>query len=1348
MSTRLPFACCSACALLLSATAAFGQTSTARLATYVQGGQTYFALSLSPALPAEGSPPGDVVVLVDTSASQAGRFRADVLAALDALLAGLRPADRVQLMAVDMRAVPMTAGLAASQGAEMTAGRAKLEARAPLGATDLESGLRAAMKQLTDAGRTKTIFYLGDAMSKAAPLNDGSLAELVADLRTGHVSVSSYVIGHQQNTQLAAALANHTGGVVAVGGADSPAAAGGGLAASVRASVAWPNDVKLSSNMAESYPAALPPLRSDRDSIVIGTLSSSAEARVDFSGTVNGRPIEIAFAARPERSSDDFAFLPKLVTLAQTDRGLSLPTAGSAGLRAAASATLSSAQHLANLGHQALSNGNFTGARQVAEAALRSDPGNPQAQAVRNAAHNNGGGEPALRLAARHEAEGPSGSLLDEVLSEPGFLGQVEQDRNVLAGKIRAQVEKSLNDARHHMAADPDTAEQELKLTLRQIESSTDLDAGLRSQLRQQVEDAIRQARQATVLAADRQSRAQEQQAIAIELDRLTTDLAQRELRLKQIMDRFDSLMEEGRYQVADEEISPEIERLAPRTRLEASVITGGRMQRAAAENELVWRNRENNYLRTLFNVEVSLIPFPDEPPIVYMPADQWEDLSIRRQKYKAVDLGQQGGSEARIFDELNKIMPVGMEFVETPLKDAIQYLQDQHSIPIVLNTKTLNDAGINPDTPVTKNLKGITLRSALRLMLKELDLTYVVRDEVLQITTPDDAESQLVTKVYPVGDLVVPIGINSNLFGLGGMGGMNGMGGMDGGMGGGMMGGMGGGMGGGMMGGGMGGMGGMMGGGMFAVEDELSLGTKKPATQDKPEPQPEVRRPAAAKVKPAQPLKIEPAAGETLAAAWDRHFAAEQARMAKLDEDQAAVVLAQSLAAVRETVRQLRNERKYGEIPVVIQSALRHGHIESWMYESLALAMRAEAELKEQPLDNDELERALLSAVDFAQSENQVIMTAAYMAQIGLHERALKLYQQIGNADPSRAEPFVQGLALAQKLNDTAAIQWACVGVLSHAWTGEHRHIGETAYRVGKATYEKLLAAGKKSQAEAFDKAVRAAQQRDCLVLVTWTGDADIDVSVEEPSGTVVSQRQPRSIAGGVHLGDVSAAGGKATAKGFSEAYICPQGFDGSYRVHIRNIWGRPTGGKVTVEVITNFGTSQQWSKREQIPIDEKNALVTFELKGGRRTDSLPEAQIAQVAKVQEANNRMLLAQQLAQYEDSEVSRNYAASIEDGKRGGGPGAFRRRGVGYRPQITTLPEGANFSSNAVISADRRYVRVSPSPTFSQIVEVNTFNFVTGQGGQQGAGQGGVGGGGVGGGGLGGGGGGFGGGGFF
>ena len=38
--------------------------------------------------------------------------------------------------------------------------------------------------------------------------------------------------------------------------------------------------------------------------------------------------------------------------------------------------------------------------------------------------------------------------------------------------------------------------------------------------------------------------------------------------------------------------------------------------------------------------------------------------------------------------------------------------------------------------------------------MLREMNLTYVIQDEVLLITTPEEADSRLVTKVYPVADL------------------------------------------------------------------------------------------------------------------------------------------------------------------------------------------------------------------------------------------------------------------------------------------------------------------------------------------------------------------------------------------------------------------------------------------------------------------------------------------------------------------------------------------------------------------------------------------------------------------
>jgi len=109
--------------------------------------------------------------------------------------------------------------------------------------------------------------------------------------------------------------------------------------------------------------------------------------------------------------------------------------------------------------------------------------------------------------------------------------------------------------------------------------------------------------------------------------------------------------------------------------------------------------------------------------------------------------------AEARIEEELNK--QTTLEVVETPLKDVVAFIQDNHSIPIVLKTKQLEEVGISLDIPITKNLKGIRLRSALNLILDDLDLTYFVKDEVLQISTPDDAQSTMETRVYDCRDLL-----------------------------------------------------------------------------------------------------------------------------------------------------------------------------------------------------------------------------------------------------------------------------------------------------------------------------------------------------------------------------------------------------------------------------------------------------------------------------------------------------------------------------------------------------------------------------------------------------------------
>jgi hypothetical protein len=109
--------------------------------------------------------------------------------------------------------------------------------------------------------------------------------------------------------------------------------------------------------------------------------------------------------------------------------------------------------------------------------------------------------------------------------------------------------------------------------------------------------------------------------------------------------------------------------------------------------------------------------------------------------------------NEAKIVAALDE--KTELEFVDQPLSDVIDFLKERHGIEIQLDHNALTDEGVGSDTPITKNVKGISLESALDLVLGDLKLAYAVRDEVLFITSKEVAEHLLQTKTYPVADLV-----------------------------------------------------------------------------------------------------------------------------------------------------------------------------------------------------------------------------------------------------------------------------------------------------------------------------------------------------------------------------------------------------------------------------------------------------------------------------------------------------------------------------------------------------------------------------------------------------------------
>jgi len=95
-----------------------------------------------------------------------------------------------------------------------------------------------------------------------------------------------------------------------------------------------------------------------------------------------------------------------------------------------------------------------------------------------------------------------------------------------------------------------------------------------------------------------------------------------------------------------------------------------------------------------------------------------------------------------------------GLDFTEIPLQEVVTTIQDEYGIPIKIDQIHLEEIGLNSDENVNVNLHNISLRSALNLMLRDLQLTYHIQDEVLMITTPQVAEEHLKTCVYDVSSL------------------------------------------------------------------------------------------------------------------------------------------------------------------------------------------------------------------------------------------------------------------------------------------------------------------------------------------------------------------------------------------------------------------------------------------------------------------------------------------------------------------------------------------------------------------------------------------------------------------
>ena len=84
-----------------------------------------------------------------------------------------------------------------------------------------------------------------------------------------------------------------------------------------------------------------------------------------------------------------------------------------------------------------------------------------------------------------------------------------------------------------------------------------------------------------------------------------------------------------------------------------------------------------------------------------------------------------------------------------------IDELREWQDIDICVDQAALDAQEVSLDQPITYQLNDISLRSTLDVLLKQAHLTYIVKNDVLEVTTERAARGQLVRVCYAVADLL-----------------------------------------------------------------------------------------------------------------------------------------------------------------------------------------------------------------------------------------------------------------------------------------------------------------------------------------------------------------------------------------------------------------------------------------------------------------------------------------------------------------------------------------------------------------------------------------------------------------
>ncbi|MFM7059534.1 MAG: hypothetical protein ACKO2P_21685, partial [Planctomycetota bacterium] len=373
----------------------------------------------------------------------------------------------------------------------------------------------------------------------------------------------------------------------------------------------------------------------------------------------------------------------------------------------------------------------------------------------------------AVRLASSSSDEEEAEMQEPQVSEDRDALADAAQRSDVQYDRLRTEVMNSVFRAEKMKTSSPDEALQLLDNTLATVEA-----APLEKESLETLAGYVRRSQTTISEYRDQQApnleRAERNRNVMEEIRRETETKIRIEQEFAELVDQYNQLMKERRYAEA-QLIARKAKDLNPDLPEATIMLEKAKLQKQIAFNEDIKDRKADSFLEQLNDVEEAIIaPGRDYA----MPdARSWEELKKRRERFGRVDSRDRSESELQIENSLGQ--KVSLHFQDMPLTDVIRQIAVDHGINITMKTRAIETEGLSVTQPVSIDVDGITLRSALNLLLEQAGgLVYSIENETLMITNRLEQETKFVNVAYNVADLVIPVG-NGNAASMSQLGGL-----------------------------------------------------------------------------------------------------------------------------------------------------------------------------------------------------------------------------------------------------------------------------------------------------------------------------------------------------------------------------------------------------------------------------------------------------------------------------------------------------------------------------------------------------------------------------------------------